>query len=125
MVISQRASAENWRAQAACNDSPDLFFPIGTTGPAVQQVQAAKSVCQHCPVRDDCLEWALTHDVDHGVWGGLEAAELRERRAERRNAGRQSRTERARSGRPWDVQSGTGQPAPGRREPGGRTADGQ
>jgi len=37
--------AEDWRRSAACrNTEPDLFFPVGTTGPAVDQIDAA-SVC--------------------------------------------------------------------------------
>jgi WhiB family redox-sensing transcriptional regulator len=76
----------NWRDQAAClNENPELFFPIGTTGPAVDQLDEAKQVCRTCPVRDSCLQWALETGVDHGVWGGLDEAERRsfKRRAAR------------------------------------------
>lgn len=53
------------------NEDPELFFPIGTTGPAVLQVTQAKRVCAGCAVRDNCLQWALALNVEHGVWGGL------------------------------------------------------
>jgi WhiB family redox-sensing transcriptional regulator len=76
----------NWRDEAAClHENPELFFPIGTTGPAVGQVEEAKRVCAGCDVRQDCLEWALTAGVDHGVWGGLDDLE---RRALKRRAAR-------------------------------------
>jgi len=40
----------NWRDDAACRDAdPDLFFPIGTTGPALRQIGEAKRVCRTCP----------------------------------------------------------------------------
>ena len=40
---------EDWRERAACRDTdPDLFFPVGSTGPAVEQIVAAKSVCGTC-----------------------------------------------------------------------------
>ncbi|WP_328921161.1 WhiB family transcriptional regulator [Streptomyces sp. NBC_00208] len=78
---------ENWRMQAACRDEdPDLFFPIGSTGPALVQTEEAKAVCDGCPVREPCLEWAMEHGQDSGVWGGLGEAERRalKRRTRRR-----------------------------------------
>ncbi|MFD5057906.1 MULTISPECIES: WhiB family transcriptional regulator [unclassified Streptomyces] len=78
---------ENWRMQAACRDEdPDLFFPIGSTGPALVQTEEAKAVCGGCPVREPCLEWAMEHGQDSGVWGGLGEAERRalKRRTRRR-----------------------------------------
>ncbi|MFB7224259.1 WhiB family transcriptional regulator [Streptomyces sp. NPDC002596] len=78
---------ENWRMQAACRDEdPDLFFPIGSTGPALVQTEEAKEVCRGCPVREQCLEWAMENGQDSGVWGGLGEAERRalKRRTRRR-----------------------------------------
>ncbi len=78
---------ENWRERAACRDEdPDLFFPIGATGPALVQIEDAKAVCRGCPVRDECLRWALENGQDTGVWGGLGEAERRalKRRSRRR-----------------------------------------
>mgnify|MGYP001548914934 FL=1 len=68
----------DWRNDAACRDvDPDLFFPIGTTGIAVEQVDAAKRVCTTCVVREPCLEFALASNQDAGVWGGLTEDERR------------------------------------------------
>jgi WhiB family redox-sensing transcriptional regulator len=68
----------DWRHRALCRDEdPELFFPIGTTGPAVTQIEQAKAVCQRCPVVQSCLEWALTSGQDSGVWGGLSEDERR------------------------------------------------
>lgn len=67
-----------WRHEAACRDQDgELFFPIGSTGPALQQLAEAKLVCAGCPVRESCLEWALEAGADHGVWGGLGEDERR------------------------------------------------
>jgi WhiB family redox-sensing transcriptional regulator len=68
----------SWYHQAACRDhDPELFFPIGNTGPALLQLGRAKRVCAGCPVQSLCLEWALLAGIDHGVWGGLSEEERR------------------------------------------------
>lgn len=67
-------------------EDPDLFFPIGTTGPALAQSEAAKEVCRLCEVVDVCLEWALTTGQDTGVWGGMSEIERRDLKRERRLA---------------------------------------
>src|SRR5215213_5814870 len=76
----------DWRNRAACLDEdPELFFPIGNTGPALLQIEEAKQVCRRCDVRDACLQWALEAGQDDGVWGGLSEDE---RRALKRRAAR-------------------------------------
>jgi len=62
----------------ACrHEDPELFFPIGITGPALQQIEAAKRVCGRCDVVAACLDWALRTGQDAGVWGGLSETERR------------------------------------------------
>jgi WhiB family redox-sensing transcriptional regulator len=74
----------DWRHRAACRDEdPELFFPIGTTGPALLQVDEAKAVCRRCDAVDECLTWALDSDQDAGVWGGLSEDERRDVRRRR------------------------------------------
>jgi len=69
----------DWRHHAACQDEdPELFFPIGNTGPALVQIEEAKLVCQRCPVLEPCLQWALESGQDAGVWGGLSEDERRD-----------------------------------------------
>ncbi|MCZ4096734.1 WhiB family transcriptional regulator [Streptomyces sp. So13.3] len=76
----------NWRHRAACRaEDPELFFPVGSSGPALLQIQQAKAVCRRCPVREECLSWALEAGQDAGVWGGLSEDE---RRAAKRRAAR-------------------------------------
>jgi WhiB family redox-sensing transcriptional regulator len=67
-----------WRDQAACLDEdPEVFFPVGTTGPAIEQTARAKAVCAGCEVRHECLAWALDMGQAHGVWGGTDENERR------------------------------------------------
>jgi WhiB family redox-sensing transcriptional regulator len=71
-------SMPEWRGDAACRDTnPDLFFPIGTTGGAIDQIEAAKEVCEQCDCKVDCLDFALTTNQDSGVWGGTAEEERR------------------------------------------------
>ena len=77
-----------WVHQARCRDEdPELFFPIGNTGPAAQQIDVAKAICLACEVRDQCLEWAIATGQDAGVWGGLSEEERRAVRRSRRRQG--------------------------------------
>ncbi len=79
----------DWRSRAAClSVDPELFFPIGNTGPAVTQVAEAKRVCAICTVREVCLQWAMENHQDSGVWGGLSEEE---RRSMKRRAARARR----------------------------------
>ncbi|MFE9939629.1 WhiB family transcriptional regulator [Streptomyces hirsutus] len=69
---------DDWRTRAACRDEdPDLFFPIGTSGPALFQTEQAKRVCRRCPVQQHCLDWALDTGQSLGVWGGTSETERR------------------------------------------------
>jgi WhiB family transcriptional regulator, redox-sensing transcriptional regulator len=81
----------DWRHQAAClTEDPELFFPIGNTGPALVQIEEAKAVCRRCDVVDACLRWAIESGQDSGVWGGMSEDErraLKRRTARARRAG--------------------------------------
>jgi WhiB family redox-sensing transcriptional regulator len=70
--------SDDWRKAAACRDTdPDLFFPIGTTGLAIDQINAAKAVCAACESVEPCLEFALATNQESGVWGGTSEEERR------------------------------------------------
>jgi WhiB family transcriptional regulator, redox-sensing transcriptional regulator len=74
------ADERAWMLEAKCLDAdPEAFFPEkgGST-------REAKRICAICPVREECLEFALTHDERFGIWGGL--SERERRRAKRMSA---------------------------------------
>jgi len=80
-----------WRSGAACRDTkPDLFFPVGQTGPAIEHIANAKAVCNTCAVQVECLEYALMTNQDAGIWGGLTEDERRQIRRERRRKAREA-----------------------------------
>lgn len=77
----------DFRHRAACRDvDPELFFPVGDSGPAQVQTAEAKAVCHTCDVTLRCLEWALRTGQAEGVLGGLDPAERRRLRSQRRGA---------------------------------------
>jgi WhiB family redox-sensing transcriptional regulator len=62
-----------WASEAKClNADPDVFFPEkgGST-------REAKRICGECPVRVECLEYALEEDERFGIWGGMSERERR------------------------------------------------
>ena len=62
-----------WMAQGKCREvPPSSFFPNDGVG-----VDAARRICADCPVKAPCLEYALLHRIDHGVWGGTSERERR------------------------------------------------
>jgi WhiB family redox-sensing transcriptional regulator len=70
-----------WRGRSACRDSdPDVFFPIGTTGPALEQIETARRICTACLVAEECLEFALATNQEAGIWGGTTEEERRKLR---------------------------------------------
>ena len=76
----------SWFSGAECRGSnPSLFF----AGPNAEQatVARAKEICAVCPVRAECLEYALTHREEYGVWGGLAPRERDVMRRERLRTG--------------------------------------
>lgn len=78
----------HWRERAAClRVDPELFFPIGNSGPALVQIDEAKAVCGRCSVMEQCLNWALRAGQVDGIWGGTTESErraLRRRQVRRR-----------------------------------------
>jgi WhiB family redox-sensing transcriptional regulator len=78
---TSKTSSSDWMKQGNCKDEPpSRFFPSDGVG-----VDVAKRICNTCPVREVCLDYALTHRIDHGVWGGASERE-RKRILKRRRA---------------------------------------
>ena len=73
-----RGLGASWRELAAClGADTELFFPVGFTGPAEADAEAAKSYCRRCPVRDCCLAYALDTGQVAAIWGGYDERERR------------------------------------------------
>ena len=82
--------AARWREQAACHGADlNLFFPERG-----ESAEPARQVCAACPVRQPCLDYAISNRIAYGIWGGLTE---RERRALRSRWVRASRQDRDRA----------------------------
>ena len=80
-------TASAWMSRGACAQSdPNVFFPHDGVG-----VEIAKAICSDCRIAGPCLEYALAHRIEHGVWGGCSERQrrriLRDRRAAARETG--------------------------------------
>lgn len=74
---------QTWRQHAACRGiDPDVFYPLDQD----DDDEAAKQVCLACPVRQACLEYALTSRETDGVWGGASERERRRMLRHRRRS---------------------------------------
>jgi WhiB family redox-sensing transcriptional regulator len=71
-----------WMQRGRCRDiPPSTFFPSDGVG-----VDVARRICEDCPVKAPCLEYALENHIDHGVWGGCSERERRRILKRRRSA---------------------------------------
>ncbi len=71
-----------WRQHSACKGvDPDIFYPVSE-----EEAEVAKAVCGQCPVRQPCLEFALTTRERDGVWGGATEKERRRMLRQRRKS---------------------------------------
>ena len=71
-----------WKSKAACRGlETEVFYPEPEDEGA-----EAKAICDRCPVRQPCLEWALTNREKEGVWGGCNERERRRILRQRRRS---------------------------------------
>ena len=96
----------DFRHRAACRRvDPEVFFPAAESGPRYEaRVRIAKAVCAGCPVREQCLTWALSALPD-GIAGGMTEQERRIERA------RRARTRRTTSTKGEGAPAATGAPS--------------
>lgn len=84
----------DWQLKAACrpgNINTTIFYPVDCRledEGLIQSYNRARAVCYRCPVREECLEYAMTHHEKHGMWGGKSPLE-------RRNLARYRRRDRS------------------------------
>lgn len=63
------AVIEDWMDDAECQfaENKDIFFPEYST----EDKRKARAYCWRCPVSDECLDYALRYNIQHGIFAGL------------------------------------------------------
>jgi WhiB family transcriptional regulator, redox-sensing transcriptional regulator len=62
-----------WADLGSCvGRDPDLFFPERGA-----DTSRARALCRSCPVRSECLDYALQSGQKFGIWGGMTPAQRR------------------------------------------------
>lgn len=85
MTALLREADRTWMTAAACRgQDPAVFFPDRGRGELIAQAQA---VCDNCPVREACADYADGNGEQYGVWGGLSTEQRRVRARQKRRAG--------------------------------------
>lgn len=72
-AVLQAALSEMWPLVPPCADDPELFFASSNSTKRAEAVD----LCQSCPIRAQCLSYAVAAAEREGIWGGLTAAERR------------------------------------------------
>jgi WhiB family redox-sensing transcriptional regulator len=77
--VSIQLSPVAWQLQAACRGpQSEVFFPPSQSErkhDRLERERRAKAICGICPVRSDCLSYAMEIRESHGIWGGLSESE--------------------------------------------------
>ncbi len=80
--MSAVRSDELWQTRAACRGpQAAVFFPpshFERKDDKLEREGRAKAICESCPVREPCLEYALRIREPHGIWGGLNEGERKQ-----------------------------------------------
>lgn len=76
-----RDNTIDWSAAAYRGQNPDLWFP--ERGAAEATYQAAIDVCNRCPIRQQCADYAIENNEIHGIWGGIGGRQRKRIQAER------------------------------------------
>jgi len=82
LLVSAQQVDDLWQARAACRGPNTVIFFPPSHFERKEEREArearAKSICRACPVRRDCLDYAMRIREPHGIWGGLNEAERRQ-----------------------------------------------
>lgn len=99
-MFKNRLAKEKWDELNDAIDAAPIVVPCQNTDPDIwfgdrgiddpyntgYTTRTAKSFCKRCPVKTECLEYALVNDEQHGIWGGLATKERQQLKQRKRQA---------------------------------------
>lgn len=81
--LTEATVITEWMGAAACKGmDTSLFFPETSNS---KQAVETKNVCRGCPVREECLNYAILNKEKRGIWGGTSGIDRRKIRGRRKN----------------------------------------
>ena len=87
MPVSAQRIEESWQIKASCRGpQASVFFPpaqFERKDEKLERESRAKAICRTCPVKRECLDYAVTIREAHGIWGGLNEVERKQLLAQR------------------------------------------
>lgn len=60
----------DWKEEAACKNESELFFSLAKGQRSRMDREEAIAICEQCPVRQECFDFAIENQEEFGVWGG-------------------------------------------------------
>ena len=85
--MSAQRIEESWQIKASCRGpQASVFFPpaqFERKDEKLERESRAKAICRTCPVKRECLDYAVTIREAHGIWGGLNEVERKQLLAQR------------------------------------------
>jgi WhiB family redox-sensing transcriptional regulator len=67
----------NWQENSSCSKPENKKYINWFFSSNQEEKYKARNLCHECPVRKDCLQWALEHRQIWGVWGGRDEVDIR------------------------------------------------
>ena len=71
------ADSLRWQSEGLCSKPANKKYLDWFFSKDFSEKYDAKNLCFSCPVRKDCLQWALEHRQIWGIWGGKDEIEIR------------------------------------------------
>ena len=85
--MSAQRIEESWQIKGSCRGpQASVFFPpaqFERKDEKLDRESRAKAICRTCPVKRECLDYAVSIREAHGIWGGLNEVERKQLLAQR------------------------------------------
>jgi len=74
-VINDHIAFPNFPEAKCTSGDPDYFFPVGDKQ-LKERLPELQAICDQCPHKKDCADFAINNNITDGVWGGFSPHEI-------------------------------------------------